>query len=309
MKEPISAYIDLTLAMAIVGSSVVAGKLIIQVFPVFMASGLRFLIASLIVLPLVWRKDRKFYRFSPRQWGVLTIMAFCGQFLFTTFLLIGLKYTTAVEAGLITCTTPAAMAIIAALVLGERPSPRQATGIVLAVAGVMIISGLSQPVPADQAPNRLLGDLLVCCAVFGEAVFLLLRKTLPIETSDLSVTAALVILGLVLFAGPAVYEAKWEHFRLAGPSQWAAVLYFGAIFTAAAYFLWFRGVARVSGDTAGVFTAVIPLSAVFLSWLILKEAVGWNHLLGGALVIGAILITAVAPAKKTERGRRAEPTA
>ncbi|MFH1138324.1 MAG: DMT family transporter [Pseudomonadota bacterium] len=304
MKESTSAYLDLSLAMAIVGSSVVAGKLIIQVFPVFLASGMRFFIALLIVIPLAWRGGKAVFRFSPRQWGVLALMAFCGQFLFTVLLLIGLKYTSAVEAGLITCTTPAAMAILAAVVLGERPTLRQTAGIVLAILGVAAIGGFSPSALEQPGQNRLLGDALICLAVFGEAVFLLLRKTLPRETSDLSVTAALVTLGLVFFAGPALFQARTEHFIQAGPIEWAAVLYFGAVFTAVAYFLWFRGVAKVSGDSAGVFTAIMPLSAVFLSWLILKEAVGWNHLLGGALVVGAIFSTAFEA--KREPGRRAE---
>ena len=42
MKQPYRAYVELTLAMSIVGSSVVVGKLIVASFPVFLASALRF---------------------------------------------------------------------------------------------------------------------------------------------------------------------------------------------------------------------------------------------------------------------------
>lgn len=39
-------------AMSTVGSSVVAGKLIVQRFPIFLANELRFLVATIILIPL-----------------------------------------------------------------------------------------------------------------------------------------------------------------------------------------------------------------------------------------------------------------
>jgi hypothetical protein len=53
------AYLNLTAAMTIVGSSVVFGKIITHAFPVFQASGLRFAIASIIVTPLVLRSEKQ----------------------------------------------------------------------------------------------------------------------------------------------------------------------------------------------------------------------------------------------------------
>jgi drug/metabolite transporter (DMT)-like permease len=122
----------------------------------------------------------------------------------------------------------------------------------------------------------------------GEAAFLLLRKTLAPEATDMGTTAALILLGLLMFLPPALYEMDWSLFRQAGPAQWAAVVYFGVVFTGVAYFLWFRGVSKAPGHVAGVFTAVMPMSAVGLSWLILDEPVLWNHLAGGVFVLGAI---------------------
>ncbi|MEM5590729.1 hypothetical protein AAHH67_01400 [Niallia circulans] len=46
MSERIVAYLKVIAAMTIVGSSVVAGKILIQTMPIFLASELRFLVAS-----------------------------------------------------------------------------------------------------------------------------------------------------------------------------------------------------------------------------------------------------------------------
>lgn len=43
MRNQMSVYFSLALAMAIVGSSVVVGKLMVKTIPVFLSSGIRFL--------------------------------------------------------------------------------------------------------------------------------------------------------------------------------------------------------------------------------------------------------------------------
>lgn len=60
MNPSILAYTMIALAMAIVGSSVVFGKLIISSFPVFLASELRFIVASIILIPFLLRQEKRF---------------------------------------------------------------------------------------------------------------------------------------------------------------------------------------------------------------------------------------------------------
>ena len=52
-------------------------------------------------------------------------MAFAGQFVFTVLVLLGLRYTSAIEAGLITSSSPGMMAIVAYLLFKEKPGKIQ----------------------------------------------------------------------------------------------------------------------------------------------------------------------------------------
>ena len=291
MSTPSFAYVQMGLAMAIVGSSVVCGKIINQAFPVFLASGLRFALAALIMIPLVlWREGRP-PRLTRGQWLTVALMAFCGQFMFTCLLLLGLRWTSAVDAGLITSTTPAAMTLLSLLLLGERPGPARLAGVLLALAGVVLVNQASDGAAGEQA-DRWLGNLLLGCAVAGEAVFLLLRKRLPPSLGDLGLTALLCLLGLVMFLPPALYQAASFDFSQAGPAHWWSLVYFGVVFTVVAYLLWFGGVAQVDGSLAGIFTAIMPLSALTLSVWLLGEPVSRAQLWGAALVVIAIACTA-----------------
>jgi drug/metabolite transporter (DMT)-like permease len=83
--------------MAIVGSSVVVGKVAVARLPVFLLSGLRFAVASVILVTLVVLLERPLPRVTRRDLGVLLLQSFAGIFAFNVLLLYGLGYTSAAE--------------------------------------------------------------------------------------------------------------------------------------------------------------------------------------------------------------------
>ena len=91
-------YLQLALAMTIVGSSVVAAKMIAASLPVMLSSCLRFAIAApVLMLVLLLREGRPKL---PARVDLLSLFlqALCGVFLFSVFLLYGVQYTGAIEA-------------------------------------------------------------------------------------------------------------------------------------------------------------------------------------------------------------------
>lgn len=288
MKTDWKACLDLALAMVIVGSSVVVGKIITTAFPLFLASGMRFAVALAALIPLVHGRGYGLRQFSRKDWLILVAMSFSGQFVYTLFVLWGLRLTSSVEAGLILSTTPAAMAAVAYALLKEKLSIYQIIGVCLAVLGVAVVSDVGLDFSQGPYLGRCLGNLLICLAVFGEALFLLQRKTISPEISSLTVATALCLIGFLMFLPLAIYQAFSFDFSGVDAYQWGSILYFGVVYTVVAYILWFRGVARVSGGTAGIITAVMPISAVGLSYIFLGESFKWSHLMGGFLVLAAI---------------------
>jgi len=68
LNKNLITYLELTLAMAIVGSSAVVGKLLIASFPVFLGAGLRFAIASAILLPMLIRSEKGIPPITRKYW-------------------------------------------------------------------------------------------------------------------------------------------------------------------------------------------------------------------------------------------------
>ncbi|WP_197276369.1 DMT family transporter [Bacillus sp. JCM 19034] len=133
-----SNYIKMFLAMLIVGSSVVSNKMLVEHVPVFIASELRFAIATIILISLLCKYEG-IPKVRAKELLILFLQALTGVFLFSVCMLYGLKHTTALEGGIITSTLPAVMAILAFIVLKERPSLKVLIGIGLTMIGLTFI--------------------------------------------------------------------------------------------------------------------------------------------------------------------------
>ena len=293
MSAKTIACINLSLAMVLVGSSVVAGKVMVAELPVFLASALRFGLALCILVPLVRRREGGLPRISRRSWLLMGAQSLCGSFLFTVFLLYGLTHTGPSSAGIVTSTTPACMGLIAWLFLGDRPTIATGAGIVLSVMGVAVINlagGMSGGQSGVTGDDPALGNLMVLGAVFFESLFLLMRKTVPEPLSPLAVSTIISLFGLLWFLPMGVVEGLTTDLSSVGWVGWLSVVYYGVFVTVAAYLFWFAGITKVPASTAGVFTAIMPVSALVLSVLVLGEPVGWPQLAGCGCVLGGIVL-------------------
>lgn len=293
MTGKAAAYLNLSMAMIIVGSSVVFGKVITHSFPIFLASGLRFAIASLLLLPLLLNNKTKRIRLSRKDWGNLLFMAFCGQVVFTFFVLLGLRYTSGIEAGLITSTSPAMMAVVSWFFFKEKPGLVHMLAVACVVVGVILVNDVFSIKGGGENLSRIWGNLLMVGAVIGEAFFLLMRKRISNKISNLALTAYLCIIGFVFFLPLSIWQGLDFDFSTVPLNAWLSMLYFGAVFTVFAYLFWFKGVSAVSGSVAGIFTAVMPVSAVTLSIIFLNETFGWHHGIGGALILISIFLMTI----------------
>lgn len=291
--------LDLCLAMAIVGSSVAAGKLVVATMPVGLAMGLRFVLAAALSLPLLYRREGGLPRLSARSWALLLVQALCGVFAFNWLLLWGLARTSAVSAGVVAGTTPLTMGLASALLFRERPGWAGWLGIALAAAGVMALNTSG----AGEGPAGVswTGLGLVLAAVCCETAFLLLRKALREPLSALAGATLMSCLGLVLFAPFAVADALTQGLGSLTPGAWVLIGWYGAGISVAAYLFWFRGVVTTPAHAAGVFTGVLPLSAVGLSALVLGEALDPAQAAGCVAVVAGIVLVSLRPGIRPRR--------
>ncbi|GAB6990753.1 DMT family transporter [Paenibacillus pini] len=303
MKGSIKAYIAMSIAMTTVGSSIVVGKWVTQMFPVFLASLLRFGLAALLLIGILLIKEG-WPKLTRREYLLLLLQALTGVFLFNICLLVGLKRTPAVESGIITSTTPMAISLLSLFFFKEKMSLKSWIGVIMAVIGIAIIQVLDAGSEASSSSGfSWIGYTLLCAAVISEALFTLIGKSLTGALSALAITTYVTLWGFVLFLPMGIYQAVSFDFSKPIFTDWICLAYLAIVVTVIGFALWYSGISSVSTSISASFTGIIAVSSLILSNLLLHEPMGWNHVLGMVVVIGAILFTAQSekPSKSIDR--------
>jgi drug/metabolite transporter (DMT)-like permease len=274
--------------MALVGSYVGLSKLLVAAFPVFLLAWLRFAIAAVAMAhwtpraagdaPLP-RKDR----------GLLFLLSFLGNFLFSICMLFGVAATSALAAGVVMSAIPAAVAVLSRVFLDERIAPRVAAAIACAVTGIALLA-LARNDSTAAAPAPWWGYALLLGAVFCEASYVVIGKRLSGQLSPRRISALINLWGLALVTPFGVWQALRFDFAAVAPATWALLVFYALAASVWSVWLWMRGLAHVPASRAGVFTVMLPLAAAAVGVLVLGERVGVMHAAALVLAVGGLLM-------------------
>ena len=261
-------------------------------------NGVRTLIGSLVLLPvaLIFRPAKAANLRKTLLAGLL-----CGLCLFmaTNLQQIGLTSTEAGKAGFITT-----FYIILVPVLGLFL--RKKTGAVTWLAVAVALGGLFflcvKPGEVRIAP----GDLLVLGCAFFFAVQILVIDFFVQEVDGVllscvqfAVDGVLSLIAAFLFEKPD-FPALFRG--------WIPLLYTGILSCGVAYTLQILGQKNLHPTVASLLMSLESAFAVLGGWLILHERLTRRELLGCALMLAAVLLVQLAPAKKEKPPAKKEKT-
>jgi drug/metabolite transporter (DMT)-like permease len=249
----LTAYLQLASSMALVGANVAVAKLLANALPIALIVGLRCLLACIVLWPLArWREGR--VRPSPAAMWNLALQAALGTLLYNAALLTGLRYTTALEAGLVLATLPAVVALGSAVWLRERLPPRQWGAAALAMGGMAAITLARTDASGG---GSLIGNALIFIAVCGEAAYILLAKRLagrlPVVTASFwmqAFSAAMMLpFCLPVLSGMAA---------LADPALSGLLIFHSLTASVLCLLLWYAGLLKAPAGIAGVSPVFCP---------------------------------------------------
>lgn len=290
MREALKGQLLCSLAMVLVGSTVVVSKIIGDEVEPFLATSMRHALALPVFLLLMRFNRAALPRVSRRDAALLLVQAAAGSVGYTVLLIQGVVLAGAANAGIVTGTLPAVAALFAVLFLGERPGVRLGLAIALAALGVVVVT-LPSGAPALDA-QRLKGIALVLGAVACEAVFILANKRLSRPVPALTLSTLMCVGGLLLSLVPAWLAAGPAPLAITTPAL-LGIVYYAWVPTVLGFLLWYAGSARTSGARASLATAWLPVSAMLLSALCLAEPISaWQWLGLGCVLLAMVMATA-----------------
>lgn len=286
----------LALAQVMVAINIVGSKYLVTSMPVLLLITGRFLIAALFLLPMHWlTKNRKIslrdhYKvFDKINWIVLVGQALCAGVLFNLLMVLGLRYTSAQTAGIITSTLPALISLFSWLILKEKFTIKKSICVGCATIGLIVIS--ANQVESSQAHSSFLGNGLILLALLPEAIYYILvklqKKHLPIFLLSGTINAINVIILLPIVA----WQVDWHAVHLSGLQLGILILI--GLSSGFFYVLWNLGANKVDSVLAALATAVMPIATVIIAWLVLSETINLYHLIGMSLAIISIITYAI----------------
>lgn len=191
-------------------------------------------------------------------------------------------------ASILNATTPIFTLLIAhAATADEKITAGKLGGIILAVLGVVALAG---PEALEGVGSESVAVLAMLAATFCYGLSALIGRGFgglpPLVSAAYQLTASTALLApLVLLVEP-----PWS---LAPPSAraLAAALALALLSTALAYILFFAVIGRSGATNVMLVTLMIPVSGVFLAWLVLGEAFEPAEAAGMALIgLGLLVI-------------------
>lgn len=286
----IKTYLLLLSGMALFGSATPLSKLVTNSFPVFLAGGMRVLLAFVVLLPFVRMAHIRQYK--GRDLWLLVGISLVGVLGFTAFMLYGMKLVSGVMGSVVMSATPALTAVLSVIFFKDELNWKKIAAVVLTVAGVLVLQLGRGDKHAGH--REILGILLVIAAICCEAGYTLMGKALTKSYPSEDIAAFSAMIGCLLFIPFAAFQLKDFSFNNVTLKSWLSLAAYGAGTMGLGSVLWYKGVKQVEGSTAAAFMGVMPVSALVLSYALLNEKFQWQHLAGFALVfVGVLLIISV----------------
>jgi drug/metabolite transporter (DMT)-like permease len=282
------SYFCLALAMAIVGAYVGFSKALVVIFPVFLLAWLRFAIAAVAMAPWLRRPANEAPLDAPTR-RLLFLESFFGNFLFSIFMLYGMRQSSALAAGVIMAAMPAVVGLLSWLLLGERIGARIAAAISCAIAGIGLVA-LARDAEGELASGSLAGSALLLAAVTCEALYVVIGKKLTASLGPKRISALINLWGLVLVAPLALWQLVDFSPRYIDWSYWALLFVYAIAASVVTVWLWMTGMRHVPAASAGIFTVFLPVSAAAVGVAFYGERFTAMQIAAFALALGGVML-------------------
>lgn len=204
------------------------------------------------------------------------------------FLFQAYHYTTVSTATICYYLAPIIVMFLSPFLLKEKLNSVKVCCIVAAMIGMLCIVGIDK---GSIGENNMVGILYgLSAACFYTGVVILNKFLKGISGRDSAIVqlsvSAIFLLPYVIFT---------EKTSLVGVSSQSIILLLvlGVVHTGIAYLLYFTAIQKIESQTVAIYSYVDPISAIFMSAIILNESMSLLQIIGGILILGSTFISEV----------------
>jgi drug/metabolite transporter (DMT)-like permease len=286
------AHAKLVIVSLCWGSTFIAGRVLAQGMPNLTAASSRFILASSIFLLLLLYQG-PLPRLNRKQMMVTATMGFFGVFIANMFFFAALEKVPAGKTALIVSLSPILITLVVAFLLKDRIGMQRWTGIVLALLGVSLVITEGRLNELGYYVRNLFntGEGFMLLSVCGWVVYTVLSRFALKGLTPLAATTYAALFGTLFLLVAALTEIPQWNAEMMNASTVGALVYLAAIGTAIPFLWYIEGIRAIGTTGTVIYSNLVPVFGVILSFLILSEPISLPMILGGLVVIAGVTLT------------------
>ena len=250
----------------------------------------RWLCASVIIIPIAWKRFSIEKQLVWRHWKNILLATIAGISLYSPLIYLAGHYSPAVNLALIgTTASPVFTFIIAGIVLKEKIPPVRLIGLFICIAGIILLlsKGSSDVILHFRFT---IGDKWMLLGAFSFAVYNIAVRKKPPAISPMTYLFATFVLGTLLLLPAYLWEAQNTPPIAWNTNLWLIVLYSGAGTSVAAFFCWNAAITRIGSARTAVFGNLIPVLASLEAVWLLNESVSMVQIISMCVVTAGLVL-------------------
>lgn len=256
---------------------------------------LRLAIASLVMVPMLALSGKlQRIRRADIKWFLL--LALCEPFIYHLCETNGVKLVSGSLASVVIATIPLFVPFGMWVAYRQRIKPAMVVGVVLSLAGVVLMLNTSL---FDPSTSLLKGMLFLAGAVAIAVVYTILLVKVVSHYHPLVITTWQNVIGLAYFL-PLALAFDGGHFALLSwsPKMLLLLLILGIFCSTLAYAGYNYGVRTLGASEACIFNNAIPVFSLIAAVAIGQESFSWTKVIGMAVVIAGVVIAQHQPRRR-----------
>lgn len=265
-------------------------KLGLDEIPALTFAGLRYGLAFLLLLPLLFRAEvrRAIARLSGRQWALLVALGVVMYAVTQGAQFLALERLPAQTTSLLLSFSPVMVALLGVALLGERPAPLQGVGVLLFLVGALVFL-YPASFPAGQVVGMVIAALGLLANAFAAVLGRYVNRSAAIPAT--AVTLISMGVGAVLLLAAGVGTQGLPVLSLRG---WGIVAWLAVVNTAFAFTLWNVTLRRLTAMESSIVNNTMLIQIAMLAWVFLGESLGVRQVVGLALATVGTLVVQLA---------------
>lgn len=287
-RKKITAVVFLVGSTIMFGLSFVSIKISMEVFPPLSMAFYRFLIACLILYPML----RKMSPGENLKKEHLPLMAFSGILGITIYFFFennGVLRISSNDASIIIAIMPVAAAVGERIFLKKKLSPIALAAIIASILGIYIIIG------GKLEGGSISGYLYMVGAIVSFSIFMIITKPLFRSYSGIAVTFYQSLFGTLAFI-PFLWLETVNWSQLNGNIIFH-FLFLAIGCSAIANFMYIYALSNLSVATTAIFMNLIPVFTFIFSYFIFGDTLSLLQLFGAAVVIASVTVVTLQDSK------------